>query len=180
MDNKSLLVGVVITTLLFTSIGGVVFGYSQMQNANNQAEPTQAATPTSTATPEPVDESNVSQDVLDSKPGATALKQNFQSKNQYESRVFIQRDGQVVLSYTSDASGGTELKSEMKEIALLYADVAADNPNTGALTIRANGVLLTVPADSAIAHGNGDINEEAYFKTVRFDSVSAPTPEGEE
>jgi hypothetical protein len=57
-------------------------------------------------------------------------------------------------------------------VALLVF-VAAEHPEVGSLTIHANGVILTVPADSAQAHGNGDIDEEAFFETVRFDSTDS-------
>lgn len=118
-----------------------------------------------------VNESNVPDEVLESKDGATALKESFITNYDYQNNVSIQPDGQIILSYGSDAQNGNQLKDEMKQVALLYSDVAAEHESIGALTIRANGVMLTVPADTAIAHGQGDINEEAYFETVRFDAV---------
>lgn len=155
MNTKSVLVGAVIALLVVGGIGGVLYGVTQMDN-----QPTRQT----------VDESNVSQRVLDSKPGAGALKESFVNEYQYENSVRIKQDGNLLLLYSSSAANGNQLKTEMKQVALLYAEVAANNPEVGALTIRANGVTLTVPADSAIAHGNGDINEEAFFKTIRFDS----------
>lgn len=118
-----------------------------------------------------VNETNVPDEVLESKDGATSLKESFITNYGYQNNVSIQPDGQVILSYSSDAQNGKQLKDEMKDVALLYSDVAAEHQSMGALTIQANGVLLTVPADTAIAHGQGDINEDAYFETVRFDAV---------
>lgn len=160
MEVKSIAIGVVATLLVVGGIGGMMFGLSQIDES-----------PIDQSEPQAVNESTVPTEVSESYPGSKALKSNFSEQYQYDSRVIIQNDGQVMLYYTSEAANGNQLKSEMKEIALLYADVAAENPNIGALTIQANGVLLTIPADSAIAHGEGRLDEEAYFETVRFESM---------
>jgi hypothetical protein len=137
-----------------------VFAFTQIDNSPAPDQQTEQPT---------VNESEVPQQVLDSKPGAVAMKEAFINEYDNQNNVSIQSDGNLVLQYSSTAQNGNQLKDEMKQVALLYADVAAENPNTGSLTIYANGVMLTVPADSAQAHGNGNINEEAFFKTVRFD-----------
>jgi len=159
MDNKSVIVGIVITLLVVGGIGGVMFGVSQSEETEQ------------TDTPEPVNQSEVPQEVIDSKPGAVAMKEAF--TNEYDNHVSITSDGNLVVRYSSTAQNGNQLKDEMKQVALLYTDVAAEHPEVGSLTIYANGVILTVPANSAQAHGNGDIDEEAFFKTVRFDSTDS-------
>jgi len=161
MDYKSVGVGVAIAFLAVAAIGGVAFGVMQM----GDAPAAQSQEPAS----ETVNESEVPQQVIDSKPGAVALKENFSAEYEHPNNVSIKQDGNLVLQYSSTAQNGNQLKDEMRQVALLYADVAAEHPEAGALTIHANGVVLTVPDDSAQAHGNGNIDEEAFFETVRWD-----------
>ena len=160
MDYKSVAVGAMVALLVVGGIGGVIFGVTQMDDSPiNQTEA--------------VNESEVPQQVIDSKPGAVALKEAFMSEYDNKHNVSIQPDGNLVLSYSSEAQNGNQLKSEMRQVALLYTDVAAEHPEAGSLTIYANGAVLTIPVNSAQAHGNGDIDEEAFFKTVRWDSADS-------
>jgi len=147
-----------IVLLMVAGIAGVLFNVGQTNDSPiNQT----------------VNESEVPSQVTDSKPGAVALKQSFTTEYDYQNNVSIKNDGNLVLSYSSNAQNGNQLKSEMKQVALLYADVAAEQPEIGSLTIHSSGVILTVPSSSAQAHGNGDIDEEAFFETVRWDGVDS-------
>jgi len=167
METKTAAVGVAAMVLLIAVVGAVGYGIGQSGQVDmNESETTSEASNV-------VNESEVNKYVRDSTDGAADLKRAFQSEYQYDNSVKIKQDGQVMLTYSSAAQNGNQLKEEMKNVALLYADASSENPNVGALTIQANGAVLTVPADSAIAHGDGRINEEAYFKTVRWDSMNS-------
>jgi hypothetical protein len=161
MDYQSVIVGIIVSAVLFSLVGAGVFLVSQTGQTDSPIEQT-------TATPTPAPATDVPASAAKSKAGAAELKQSFGSEYKYDSRVFIKDDGQVVLYYNSTAQSGSQLKEEMRGVALLYADVAANNTDVGSLTVQANGVMLTIPVDSAIAHGDDDINEEAYFETVRW------------
>jgi len=158
MDNKSLIIGALIAIVTVVAIGGTVYVAQDTGNQSSNAS-------------EPVNESGVPPAALDSKAGAADLKHQFSSEYSYNNSIYIQNDGQVILSYQSSAQNGNQLKDEMRQVTLLYAQSAANHTNVGALTIQANGVTLTVPADTAIAHGNGDINQEAYFENMMFSTA---------
>lgn len=165
MDNKSVLVGIVIAFVVVGGIGGVMFGVSQMHNfpldQNEQSD-----------SPEPVNQSEVPQEVTDSIEQTEDFRVSFDEEYDYsDASIHPRNDGEVViLNYSSTA--GSSIKDELQNIALLYAYSAEGKEEMPALVIHTGGVSMTVPADTAIAHGNGDINEEAYFKNVRYDSVS--------
>jgi hypothetical protein len=64
------------------------------------------------------------------------------------------------------------LKEEMSEVAFMYSDVIGEHPETGGLTVRANGVILLVSKDTAAAHSRGDIQDDAFKKTFHWESES--------
>ena len=167
MELKSIIVGVVITLLVVGGIGGVVFGVSQMDsNPISQSSDTEQ-----TETPEPVNQSEVPQEVKDSLDQTEDFRVSFSEEYDYsDATIHPRSDGEVViLDYNSTA--GNSVKDELQNIALLYAYSTEGKDEMPALVIHTGGVSMTVPADTAIAHGNGNINEEAFLKNVRYDSA---------
>lgn len=120
----------------------------------------------------PVNESEIPSQVAESKTGAVALKRALIENEYTASNVLIQRDGQLFVQYQTDAQNRNQIKSEMSEIAHTYADVAVENQEIGSLNVQSTGVILTVPADTAIAHGDGRLDDEAYGETFYYSTPS--------
>lgn len=158
MERKNLIGIVAIVVFLVIGVGGLAYDASENGQINQTVD-------------EPVNESTVPQEALNSKKGAGELKAAFEDNYEAENKVIIKRDGNIILMYQSNAQNGNQLKTEIRSIAKMYGQVAAENSEMGSLIIRSNGVLLTVPVDSAIAYGNGDLKEDAFFETTRYDSV---------
>jgi len=164
METKSVLVGVIVTLLVVGGIGGGVYGVSQVQSEEtNQTEQT---------TQEPVNQSEVPQSVKDSLNQTKDFRVAFSQEYSYSDATLHPRnDGEaVILNYNTTA--GSAVKEEMQNIAILYAHSAEGKEEMPSLIIHTGGVSMTVPAETAIAHGNGEINEEAFLKNVRYDSAS--------
>lgn len=120
----------------------------------------------------PVNESEIPSQVAESKTGAVALKRALIEDGYTASNVSIQPDGQLIVQYRTDAQNSNQIKSEMSEIAHTYADVAVENQEIGSLNVQSTGVILTVPADTAIAHGDGRLDDEAYAETFYYSTPS--------
>lgn len=162
-NDTKLTVGVILTIVVVLGITGLVVTLSDT-GQYNQTEASQNE--------QIVNESNVPEQVIDSKPGASALKQSMVDNGYSESKISIQPDGQLIVQYQSEAQNANQIKDEMSEIAQLYADVAVENQDVGSLNVASKGVILTVPVDSAIAHGDGRLDDEAYSETFYYDSQS--------
>lgn len=122
---------------------------------------------------EPVNESEVPEDVKESIDGAKYLKQSLNEDERFaNASVQISQEGEVVVAYTSQADSGPALKQEMGEVAILYADAVQSHNSTGGLTVQANGVTLMVSSDAAEAHADGKIDEEAFKETFHWETAS--------
>lgn len=119
-----------------------------------------------------VNESEIPSQVAESKTGAVALKRALIEDGYTASNVSIQPDGQLIVQYRTEAQNSNQIKSEMSEIAHTYADVAVENQEIGSLNVQSTGVILTVPADTAIAHGDGRLDDEAYAETFYYSTPS--------
>lgn len=162
-DTK-LTLGVIVAIVVVLGITGLAFSLSETGQYN------QTDSVNTSQDEQVVNESNVPQQVLDSKPGATVFKQSLMDSEYSESNVSIQSDGQLIVQYQSEAQNANQIKGEMSDIAQLYADTAANNQDVGSLNVVSKGVMLTVPVDSAIAHGEGRLDDEAYSETFYYDS----------
>lgn len=159
METKDYaIIGLVALLVIGTAgVGGYMFAGGNSAPAPNDTTTTQTPRE-ATAPPEEVNAS---------KPGAAALYQELEG-NYSNLRVFITERGEVVVSYTSDANSGPELKNEMAQIAYQYAGVMVEHPETGGLTVRANGVQMLVSSDTAYAYGNESIKQDAYKETFVY------------
>jgi len=168
MDTKSIGVGIVATLLVLSTVGAGAFIATGGLDSNQSASPqeTQPESPPQ----ETVSEDEVPDDVKASAPAAKALKQNLTDEG-YNASVSITQRGEIVVSYSSDAGNGPELKDDMAVVAKQYAAVAGNE--TGGLTVAANGVKLMVSSDAAIAHDDGKLNEEAFEKTFHWGTVES-------
>lgn len=127
----------------------------------------------STETPEPVDESNVSGEALAHKQAAVTLAEELDASYTYSFDVSISKNGNntvTTVAYSSQRDDPDELKYEMKDMAVTYAEVAADEPHVGSLVLKSDTITLTVPQDVAEVRGNENMTNEEYFKHVRWDS----------
>lgn len=89
-------------------------------------------------------------------------------------RVFITREGDIVMEYDTEATSGDELTTEFHQIAVEYADVVGDEYEPNTLSIVADGVQAIVPEPTVDAHVSGDINQEAYLETIEVTGVERP------
>lgn len=83
-------------------------------------------------------------------------------------QVSINKQGEVIVHYTSQADNGPALKEEMAEVAFRYSTVMGEHNETGGLTVMANGVKLMVSSDAAIAHDDGKLNDDAFKQTFHW------------
>lgn len=131
---------------------------------------------TTTQERQTVDENKVPAPVRESKPGAQAMAEALRNGDYQELRVFIKKqNGEVVVTFISDAQSGTGLKEDLRGVAYEYSDVVGEYSETGGLTVHANGVEMLVSQDTALAHSNESINDGAFNKTFVFKSSQART-----
>lgn len=177
MDYKAVGVGVVATLLLVGSIGaGAVFVQSGGFQANDSGHDHSAHSHTEPATTsQPVDENEVPDRVKKSLDGAKLLKQKLGENGFENASVQINRRGEVIVHYTSQAANGPELKEEMTKVAVLYAEAVGVHNETGGLTVAANGVKLMVSSDAAEAHADGRLKKSAYKQTFHWSSYKHHT-----
>lgn len=135
------------------------------------------ATPTTTETPQEAQAPPES--VNESKPGASMMYERLSEQDYENLRVFITQRGEVVVSFTSNAQYGEELKNDMADVAMVYSEVMVEHPETGGLTVRANGVQMLVSSDTALAHGEGDIKESAYKETFVYKTEKQTTEQND-
>lgn len=164
IGRRAVMAGIAIVGLVLLTAGATYAITNQPSGAGAvPSEP--AAHTTATATP--------SEDVQESREGAAALKEALTASGYENARVFIKQNGEVAVIHNSTADNGPALKDEMEEIAFHHSDVMAEYNETGGLTVQANGVTMMVPRDTAIAHANGDINDDAYRQTFHYESQEA-------
>jgi hypothetical protein len=181
MDYQSVALGAVVALILATGAAGgayIAMG-GDFGGSAQQAQPsTQTATPAPQQTSQPVETGEVPDSVKDSIPGAKMLKANLSDSEVFGSaNVSISKDGEVVVHYTSEAASGPELKSEMAQVALRYANVVGTHNQTGGLTVAANGVKLMVSSDAAVAYDNGNLKTDAFNQTFHWETYkTAETP----
>jgi len=126
-------------------------------------------------TSEEVNENEVPDDVKESLPAAKELKQKLIDNGYDNASVSLTQQGEIVVSYSSEAGNGPELKDDMGEVAIMYSEVVGNE--TGGLTVAANGVKLMVSSDAAIAHDDGKLNKEAFEKTYHWSSYGQESDE---
>lgn len=112
---------------------------------------------------------NVSDSVNASKPVAAALYGSVANDTD-GTRVFIDQEGTIIVTFESSAETGERLKEEMRPIAHTYSDIVYNRTNAGGLDVQSNGVSMVVTKDAAIAHANESINDEAFNETLAFTS----------
>lgn len=174
MNRHKLGIGILVTILviLLVVLAGMVtmIALDRVPPESVQSEQTPIAAPTTTPTVSP--EGTPPLAVEDSRDGAIALKRTLNENGHEDKNVTIRRNGEVIVSFTSDAQHGPELKQELTEVALLYPEVVAEHQEMGGLVVYANGVALVVSKDTALAHARGDIKESAYKETFHYQSVN--------
>lgn len=151
MNHKNLAIALLVVLLAVSTAIAIT---SFQQEAGSTAE---------TRTP--------SEDAQSSVDGATALKESLVEAGYEDARVFVQQDGTVGVMFTPENPNAA--KKEMYDVAVTYAGIVEDNPEMGGLTISVDGVVMLVSQDAALAHANGDIDEEAFKETVAIKSENS-------
>lgn len=171
MSKKLIAIGIVVA-ILFTTIGaGAAITLAGGAGSQDVSEPTDTPTATPTPQPEPVNQSEIPQAAQDSAEGAKLLQEKLQDTEKFsDARVFVTKQGEVVVVYTSEVQHGAELKPEMTEVAVMYAGVVGEEPKTGGLTVAANGVEMLVSSDAALAYDEDRLKKSAYKETFVFKS----------
>jgi hypothetical protein len=127
--------------------------------------------PESNNSTQPVSASETPDEVKQSLPAAKELKRSLMDEGRSDHNVSISPDnGEILVTYSSDASNGPALKEDMGEVAILYSEVVSNE--TGGLTVAANGVKLMVSSDAAIRYDEGGLKTNAFKKTFHWSSVS--------
>lgn len=172
MELKPIAVGAVAMLLVISVVGAGAFVATGGLDSNQTSPtPEQTETPTSTETQETVNEDDVNEEAQTSLEGAHALKSALGDSEYSDARVFVKKDGTLLVAYNASAEmSGTQVKSDMTDIAYLYSDVMAEHNETGSLTIHANGATLMVSPDAAASHGNGNLKDDAYEQTFHWTS----------
>lgn len=155
-DTKFLL-GVLITLSVFALIGLVVV------SGGNGTSPQQDQSP--------VNDTTVSEEVEDVYP--LALELDMQMNGYFNDvEVYVSNEGEIAMRYRTNAEAGEELKKEMQRIAVEYASISNEtsvNPPT--LSIISGNVQMVVPEPTVKSYTNGDINKEAFIKTLEVIKV---------
>ncbi|RYJ08511.1 hypothetical protein ELS19_18515 [Halogeometricum borinquense] len=112
---------------------------------------------------------DVPESVEEVKPLAEAFHKRI-SPHFDDVRVFISRDGEIVMEYTTNTKSQSALNTEFSQIAAEYADVAADyKPTT--LSMVTGPVQGIVPVSSLKAYLRDDINKKAFLQTIQVTDV---------
>lgn len=169
MDTKSIGVGVLATLLVLSTVGAGAFVATGGLDSNQAADA--PATPTESQPQETVSENDVPEPVKQSVPAAKELKRSLNDEGYDNTSVSISQRGEIIVSYSSDAQNGPELKEDMAQVAFLYSEVVGNE--TGGLTVAANGVKLMVSSDAAIAYDDGKLEDDAFKQTFHWSTTQS-------
>jgi hypothetical protein len=134
--------------------------------ANLGTEPRASVEPTATPTPD----ATPSTDARAAASGAKELKQTL-STDGYNSTVMIGQRGDIVVQFQPRHANGPAHKADMRRVAHHYSDALVNQRQMGGLTVESGGVTMLASRDTAMAHGNGDIRNSAFNKTLHFTST---------
>lgn len=181
MDYQKLaIIGLVALAVISTAVAGAALagvigpsadtaapsndsGHDHSNHEHNEQTPTETQTA--------VNDSEIPENVQESYDGAKALKMNLSESDKFNNAsVQINKNGEVIVAYTSQADSGPAVKDEMTEIAQRYATVVGEHNSTGGLTVSANGVILMVSSDAAEAHDDGKLNDDAFEQTFHWET----------
>lgn len=153
---------ILVSSALLLLIAGVIGAYAMAGGGGVES------TPNSTVN-ETVDATEAPQAAQDSYDGAMMMKEELRSTEKFsDAKVFVTKRGEVVVVFESDAQYGPDLKNDMTEVAMVYSDVMAEYPETGGLTVSANGIEMLVSSDTALAHSEDRLEDDAYEKTFVY------------
>ena len=160
MDRRSFILGVG-GTLGLVATGGV--GAYVVTGGNNQSGD---SAPKSR---------EVSEDEIPEKIQAVQpLAKDFTTEitSHFDGKVFISKQAELIFQYESDAESRSSLDTEFSQIADVYGDVVKNGDHDPVtLSMIVGPVQGIVPEPSLTAYVNGEINKEAYLKTVEVTDV---------
>lgn len=117
---------------------------------------------------------NVPEKVAAVKPLAEEVTRKIGSR--FDARVFITRDGELVMEYTTTAESKNELRTEFNRIASEYSGIVDDgNYDPTTLSIVTGQVQAVVPVSSLRAYLNDEINQDAFLETITVTDIERRT-----
>lgn len=140
---------------------------------------TGGAAPGSGASATPVQTVTDAPDVVESaRPLAEAFHAHI-TEFYPEARIFITQQGSIVMEYQTGAESEAEVTGELHRIATEYAMVVnGGNHDPHTFTIVTSEIQAIVPRPTVEAHVSGEINEEAYLKTIEVEAIERRTDAG--
>lgn len=161
MNRNQGIVVVVVLVLLTVGIGGLVTGASTVGSETNQ----DVSDGSETLTERQSTVQNPPEAVNNSKPQAQELLKKASERGYQNVEVYIQKDGSIVVRYDTQSEGNTQLKNEMQQLALMFAEI---DGNPASLTVVTNGIQAIVPEPSVVAYRNDNLDEEAFKETIAY------------
>lgn len=160
MKRRTLLIGVG-TALASTAVGGT--GAYVMMNDSESSD-------NSTPEPRQVEDGEIPAKIKEVQPLAKDFTTEITSH--FTGKVFISKQAELIFQYESDAESRSSLDTEFSQIADVYADVVQNGDHDPVtLSMIVGPVQGIVPEPSLTAYVNGEINKEAYLKTVEVTDV---------
>lgn len=87
-----------------------------------------------------------------------------------KARIFANKDAELYMEYETDKETPSAVETELHQIADLYVEAVGDHdPVT--FTIVTGRVQAVVPANTAELYLNGDLEKDAFHKTIGIASV---------
>jgi len=118
-----------------------------------------------------VEEHEVSEEVKKAQPIAEEFHATI-TEYYPNSRVFIDKNGYIVLQYETEKENVGELKTEIHQIAEKYTGaVETVEGNATGFSVVTGKVQAVVPPGSVDAYIAGDINQNAFHQTIEVTGI---------
>ncbi|WP_382274475.1 hypothetical protein [Halovivax cerinus] len=86
-----------------------------------------------------------------------------------DARVFVTRDGEIVMEYSTHSETADELETELHLFADLFVDVVAEGEYDPVTISIITGTVEAIATEPAIeAYVSGDLEKAAFFETVEI------------
>lgn len=83
-----------------------------------------------------------------------------------EPRVFIKKNGEIVIEYQSSAQSEGTLETQMYNIVDLFVEQIERGEEVTTFTVVSDKVQVIAPEPSVKAYYNGELEKDAFFKTI--------------
>lgn len=86
--------------------------------------------------------------------------------------TYISSTGEIAMQYKTTADSPEGLKAELHRISNRYAQIVDNESRARTLSIITGSVQAVATKPAVQAHVRGDINKEAYLKTIEITDVN--------